>query len=250
MTHASLIDDSAAYRSPIFFIRDVLTYPLQRNGRPFLVVGSLILLLGEFIGTLQTLWFASLTSSLLIFAYLCGLYYELIEISSHEDDTVHSFPDLTELLDDIAWPTLKVLAVLLLSSWPMWAWYLWGDPEASVSSWVVPVLLGLATLYFPMAMLATVMHGTLLATSPHIVLPAIFRGGLLYLLAAGLIGGLYAGQWYSSHLLPENPWLAAGVRSVTSMYLLLTNARALGRLYLWKEEKLAWFRESEEPDEH
>lgn len=250
MPNDSLVDDLDEKTSPAAYVWDVLTYPFQRNGRPFLVVGTLIMILGEFLATYQTLGFVSLVASLLIFAYLCGLYLELIEISSHENDTVHSFPDLTDPLDDIAWPTITVLGVLLISHGPFLAWYVWGDPKAAATSWITPTLLGMGALYFPMAMLGTAMHGTWLATSPHIVLPAIFRSGVLYLFAAGLIGGLYTGQWYALDLLPENVWLAAPLRGFLSMVLLLSNARAIGRLYLLKEEKLAWFHEPEAAGEN
>jgi len=243
MPHASLVEDPDEEISPVSFAWDVLSYPFRRNGRPFLVVGTIILLLGEFLGNFQTLGFVGLVANLLIFAYLCGLYFELIEISSHENDTVHCFPDLTEPLDDIAWPTLKVIGVLLIAHLPLSAWYLWGDPEAASTAWVAPTLLGVAAFYFPMAMLGTVMHGTLLAASPHIVLPAIFRSGVLYFFAAVLISGLYAGQWYAADFLPQNVWLVGILKAVISMYLLLTNARALGRLYLRRENEIGWFRD-------
>jgi hypothetical protein len=101
-------------------------------------------------------------------------------------------------------------------------------------------LLGLGVVYFPMAILAVVILGYTGALSPHIVLPAIFRGGWIYWLGVMLLLLLYfigavvedifSGQIIIGHL----------IMAVVGSYTLMTNARILGVVYRERQEELGW----------
>jgi hypothetical protein len=101
-------------------------------------------------------------------------------------------------------------------------------------------LLGLGVVYFPMAILAVVILGYTGALSPHIVLPALFRGGWIYWLGVMLLLVLYfigsvvedifSGQIIIGHL----------IMAVVGSYTLMTNARILGVVYRERQEELGW----------
>jgi hypothetical protein len=101
-------------------------------------------------------------------------------------------------------------------------------------------LLGWGVIYFPMAILAVVVLGYTGALSSHIVIPAIFRAGLLYWLAVFLLLFLYMGQSLISSMLSGQMFIGSLVMSFIGSYALMTNARILGIIYREKQEELNW----------
>ncbi len=225
------------------FILDVLSYPFRKGGRNILIVGAILLILSQFGSIFPAV---GLFVTLFVFAYLCGLYFELVLLSTDDEGAIYSFPDLNDPLDDILLPTLKVLGVILISFAPLFAWLLWGDESAAYADGVTYGLVAWGIFYFPMAMLATVIVGTSTAGLPHIVLPSIVRSGPLYLLAAALVVGIYLLGASAHQFLSEWPLLTIPITSLLSMYVLMANARTLGLLFQRKEKDLNWFYSREE----
>jgi hypothetical protein len=115
---------------------------------------------------------------------------------------------------------------------------------------------GLGCLYFPMAFLAVAMKDTALAANPLIVIPAILRIPLDYLVVAALfiaifglrlLGDLVSGMAGDTALGTRDMatlWFSLVVQVAWAFfrfYLLTVNVRILGLLYNARKEQLGWF---------
>ena len=112
------------------------------------------------------------------------------------------------------------------------------------------------SFYFPMALLAVAMKDSVGAANPLVVVPAIFRVPLEYLVTVILLGvafgirvlggfvlTLFASDTYSTHSM-SHLLLSLGLSAFWSffvVYLLAVNMRTLGLLYLTKKERFGWF---------
>lgn len=218
------------------FALDILTYPFHKSGYPLFFVGVILILLSNFASVMPVVGgFASI----FIFAYLSGLFFELVNLSATDQEELYSFPDLSDPWEDIALPAIKVVGVIAISFLPLIAWEVWGDPESPNAGAIWYASVAWAALYFPMAMLATVIFGSLFGASPHIVFPAIFRSGGLYIVAALLVFALIALETFSGYFLPEGI-TGLIVSAFIVMFVMMTTARTLGLLYLRREDELGW----------
>jgi hypothetical protein len=112
------------------------------------------------------------------------------------------------------------------------------------------------SFYFPMALLAVAMKDSVAAANPLVVMPAIFKVPLEYLVTVLLLGTafgfrvlggfvltFFARDTYTTHSMSKL-LLSIGLSAFWSffvVYLLAVNMRTLGLLYLSKKEKFGWF---------
>ncbi len=225
------------------FILDVLSYPFRRGGRNMLVMGSILFGLLFVVGISPTL---GGMASLILMAYFCGIYFELLNLSTDPEGELFCFPDLSDPIEDVLLPFVQVVGVILIAFGPYIAWHFWGgnvehfSPLGPIST--SNILLVWGFVYFPMAMLATVLVGSLIGASPHIVLPGIVRSGYLYFIAIILLGAIFdLVETVLTHT-TANPLLVIPVTSFLCMYVLMAHARTLGLLYQRREEELGWFK--------
>jgi hypothetical protein len=222
--------------SDIPFALDIITYPFHQSGYPLFFVGAILICLSSLAIYAPVIGgFASL----FIFAYLSGLFFELVNLSATDQEELYSFPDLSDPWEDIALPAIKVIGVVAISFLPIIAWSFWGDPESTNADAISYASIAVAAIYFPMAMLGTVIFGSLIGAMPHIVFPAIFRAGGLYLVAVLLVFGLFCFGPLSLYFLPGG---VTGyiLAALIAMFVLMTIARTLGLLYLRREDQLGW----------
>lgn len=203
-----------------------------------LVVGTILFVISSLVSYSP---FLGGTASLFVFAYLCGLYFELVELSSDEDNELFTFPDISDPIEDIVLPTVKVIGVIIISFLPLIAWIIWGDDSLPLYNETIYALVALGIFYIPMAMLATITLGSLRGAMIHIVLPSIFKAGPLYLLAAFMLGAIYTAEAFAFCYLDQWPFVTIPIAAFIAMYALMTNARTLGLLLQRREEELGWY---------
>jgi pSer/pThr/pTyr-binding forkhead associated (FHA) protein len=112
------------------------------------------------------------------------------------------------------------------------------------------------SLYFPMALLAVAMKDSPLAVNPLVVLPAIFKAPLEYIVTVILMGIILAlynsgdsliGAIFPRGLTTHNMAKMFGFLAAWAfwfffqLYLLAVNMRILGLLYISKKRKFGWF---------
>lgn len=177
-------------------------------------------------------------ASLLLFGYFCAVYFKIIESSAVGGKEAPEYPELSNIMEDIIWPMLQIVIVILVSFGPAWGYLIYAGKDAHAG--MAFALTGLGILYAPMAMLAVVILGHMGALSPHIVLPAIFRAGWLYLAAVLLLLVIYGLQGVVANFLAGWFIIKFLILAFVSMYCLMANGRALGLIFRDRREELNW----------
>ena len=217
-------------------LKDILTFAWRGSGKYVLITCVILSVIADLAGLAPLI---GAIATLLLSGYFCAIYYQLIQSTATGDKEAPEFPDTSNIFEDIIWPMLQTLVVTVVSFSPYVGYVIWASDE-SANAIIAYGLLGLGVIYFPMAILAVVILGYTGALSPHIVFPAIFRGGWIYwvgvilLLALYFVGAfvedIFSGQIIIEHL----------VMAVVVSYTLMTNARVLGVVYRERQEELGW----------
>jgi hypothetical protein len=217
------------------FFTDVLSYPFRGGGKYILGIGTALFAISQ-VASLAPL--IGGVANLLLFGYFCATYFKIIESTAVNDREAPDFPEISSMMDDIVWPVLQILAALTLSFGPFVAYVTYAGED--LKELITYLLLGFGVFYAPMAILAMVVLGSAWALSPHIVLPAIYRAGGLYLAAIGLLIGLYMSESLISVLLDDLLILKFLILSVVGMYCMMANGRVLGLIFRQRREELNW----------
>ena len=217
-------------------VLDIVTYALRGSGKYILLFGAVLSVVRDLVSFAPLIgWIAAL----FLVGYFCAIYFEIIQTTATGGREAPAFPETSNIFSDLFWPMMQVIVVLLASFAPWLAYSILVDEDA-LNPLVVFGLLGLGVVYFPMAMLAVVVLGYMGAMSPHIVLPAIFRGGLLYWLSVFLLCLLYMAEVFIAALLSGHFIIGSLIMAAVGMYTLMTNGRILGIVYREREEELGW----------
>lgn len=217
-------------------LKDIVTFAWRGSGKYVLITCVVLSVVADLVGIAPMIGFIA---SLFLSGYFCAVYYQLIQSSATGGKEAPDFPDTSNILEDIIVPMLQICAVALVSFGPLVGYMIWAG-EASYNALIGYVLLGFGVAYFPMAMLAVVILGYTGALGPHIVLPAIFRGGWIYwvgvvmlfilYLAGTVVEGIFSGRLIIGNL----------IMAVVGSYTLMTNARILGVVYRERQHELGW----------
>jgi hypothetical protein len=217
------------------FFKDIASYPFRGKGRYIFITGVIFSLISD-LASLAPL--IGGIASLFLFGYFCATYFQMIESSATGGKEAPEFPELSNIMDDIIVPVLKVLLALLVSFGPVLAYTISSGNGAN--PWVSFPLLAFGILYAPMAILSIVILGSIGAISPMIVLPAIVRAGWLYMAAVGILLTIYGGEMIISSAL-GNLFIAKHlILAAIGMYCLMANGRALGLIFRDRREELNW----------
>ena len=217
-------------------LKDIFTFAWRGSGKYVMIICVALSLVADIVG------FSPLfggIATLLLSGYFCAIFYQMIQSTATGGKEAPEFPDTSDVFEDIIWPMLQTTAVIAVSFGPFMVHHFLTD-EPKSDSVLSYALLGFGVIYFPMAMLAVVILGYTGALSPHIVIPAVWRGGgtywfcvLLLVLLYGIsdwIESMFSGQIIVRHL----------IMAVVGSYSLMTQARILGVVYREKQEELGW----------
>lgn len=217
-------------------LKDILTYAYRGSGKYVLIVCVALSLAAKLAGIAPLV---GPIATLLLGAYFCALYFQMIQSSATGGKEAPEFPDTANFFEDIIWPMLQILMVGLVSFGPMIGYLFWTGEEHA-QPLVAWGLLGFGAIYFPMAMLAVVVLGHTGALGPHIVIPAIFRAGWLYGFAVLMLCLLYLAESAIESALSGLFLIKFIVLAFVGAYTLMTHARILGIVYRERQEELGW----------
>jgi pSer/pThr/pTyr-binding forkhead associated (FHA) protein len=226
----------------------VFAYPSKGAGPFVLVVCSIVMAaLGGPIGG----FFVFLTA--LFYGYLFAFMQNIIHSTASEDEELPSWP----AWDDLGGGALRLAGALVFSFGPaigLGMYALWNEePTAGVA--MIPAMI-FGCVYFPMALLAVAMKDSPLAGNPLVVLPAIVKVPLEYIVTVILLAVVICiergGELALAAIFPKGMlthridtlFEMFGARllwNVAALYLLAVNMRILGLLYVTKKRKLGWF---------
>jgi len=216
---------------------DISTYAFRGNGKYVLIIGAGISILADIVSFAGGLY--SLISLILLAGYICAVFFDIINSTATGNDEAPDFPEVSNVIEDVFEPLVHMLAASLVSFGPWLAYWHFTD-DAAINSSILYGLLGFGVIYFPMAMLAVVILGRLGGMSPHIVIPAIFRGGWLYWFAVLLICLLYFAELKASAIYGDQLILGTFIAAILGMFTIMTSGRILGIVYRDREEELDW----------
>jgi len=228
----------------------VFIYPFRGGGILILLVATLVFAaLGRFRGIF------SIVITVTAIGYLFSFMQTIIHSTVAGENEMPSLPGL----DDVLGGCFRLLGCILVSFGLAigLACVAFFSEEASAG-----VTIGLiaatafGSFYFPMALLAVAMKDSVGAANPLVVMPAIFRVPLEYLVTVILLGvafgirvlggfvlTLFASDTYSTHSM-SHLLLSLALSAFWSffvVYLLAVNMRTLGLLYLTKKDRFGWF---------
>jgi hypothetical protein len=224
-------------------------YPFRGSGLLMLIVSTFVLALMDYLGGSWLFLFLKIVA----YGYLFSFMQNLIHATANEEEQMPDLPGF----DDVLGGAMR-LAVTVLVSFGLPLTFtvlkLFEVVEVPPSALIATMVLG--CFYFPMAFLAVAMKDTALAANPLIVVPAMCKVPLGYLVTAlvvicifafrefgGAAAGLAASATYSTKDM-STLFMALGLRAVwslVSVYLLTVSMRILGLLYVTNKQKFGWF---------
>jgi hypothetical protein len=234
-----------------FFARfpGAFIYPFRGSGPLVLIVSTLVLAAMEFISA----GLFSVLTKIVAFGYLFSFMQNIIHATANEEEQMPELPGL----DDVFGGAFRLLVTVLMSfALPVAfaALKMFDVMDVPASAVIATMVLG--CLYFPMAFLAVAMKDTALAANPLVVVPAICRVPVAYLVTTLVVIGLFTlrrfgdiaafvaqGTSYSTRDM-STLFLSFAVRALwclVSVYLLTVSMRTLGLLYVTNKSKFGWF---------
>lgn len=241
-----LAEDISPVKKPEAFavqLTRAFIYPFKGNGIYLLIVATgvfvLLRLLANVICTIVLI-------ELLFLLYLCAYYVSVIASSAAGDDELPEWPDLTDIWSAIIKPILLLIGNGIVAFMPMFIWLhffaasLYTTDIASILTTAI-VFVILALLYIPMGMLAIAMFNSSEALNPLVIVKAIIKIPLRYLLACGLFFLVYYGHISVTGQLARFPIIGTAVQRFFSLYMMMVAMRILGLIYYANAKKIGWF---------
>jgi hypothetical protein len=180
------------------------------------------------------------------YGYLYSYLQNVIHTTAHGDEHEPELPDITDIGQDLVAPFIQLVCTIFLCFGPTIACLVWaigfdGGGIAIIGA-VATGLFG--CFYFPMAFLTVAMFDTVAGINPMVVIPAIFKFPLQYLVTFVLLALGIGVYWFGLRGLPELlpiPILPTIVGGFIFLYLLTVMSRILGLLYFVNRHRLGWF---------
>jgi hypothetical protein len=234
-----------------FFARfpSAFIYPFRGSGLLVLIVSTFVLAAMDFLGGSWLFLFLKIVA----YGYLFSFMQNIIHATANEEEQMPDLPGF----DDVFGGAFRLLVTVLMSFALPIAFAvlkLFDVMDVPASALIATMVLG--CLYFPMAFLAVAMKDSALAANPLIVVPAICKVPLAYLVTTLVVIGLFAlrrfgdiasflaqGTSYSTRDM-STLFLSFGLRALwclVSVYLLTVSMRTLGLLYVTNKQKIGWF---------
>jgi pSer/pThr/pTyr-binding forkhead associated (FHA) protein len=225
-------------------------YPALGSGVFVLIVCTIVTFGLGFLGR----GLISIFATVAYYGYLFSFMQNIIHSTASEDNEMPSWPSF----DDLGGCFLRFAAAAAISFGVPITLFIMGifSEEPGIGSTLLIPSWIFGAFYFPMALLAVAMKDTPLAVNPLVVLPAIFKAPIEYVVAVLLMGIILTLDHSGSPLIhaifpreltTHNMAKLFGYMAAKSfwyfldLYLLAVNMRILGLLYVSKKRKFAWF---------
>jgi len=219
---------------------DIFLYPFSAAAMLTLsVIFGVPLLLDIFAGLVGPFFmfvmFPGMIIKIILGLYLYWYLAECVRDSAaggiRAPDTIAKVPGIGDLFGQV----LKIFLCLLILAAPALLYY----QRPGTSSWLLWLLLVLADVLFPMALLAVIQFDSIFALNPLLLLGSIFRTIVPYLGLVLMLTGVVLLLKYLTEA-SRGSILARAALRVLSLYLALVGAHLLGRFYFRYKQKLNW----------
>jgi FHA domain-containing protein len=222
-------------------------YPLKGDGIILLMAGTVFFAIidaAKFFAMFAGLF--GLVAILILFilgtGYLTCYLQRIVASSGMGETNMPDWPDVSDLGSDVIGPFLQFLGITLVCFLPAMV-LTWLAPHHVWAEWLVVPAIVLGCIYFPMGFLAVAILDSVFAVNPLLVLPAIVKIPLEYLLTIFLFGAAVAvrlgGEWLLRTVVPYRI-VTSLIVGLIGLYVMLVLMRILGLLYLHKKHRLGW----------
>lgn len=224
-------------------------YPFKGSGLLVLIAATVV-----FAVLAQLSGLFALLLKLAAIGYLYTFMQNIIHATAAEEKEMPDMPGF----DDLFAACFRFIAtVVLCFGLPVGLGIAKAFFEVEIAPALILGAVVLGCLYFPMAFLAVAMKDDLMAANPLVVVPAMLKAPVEYLVTALLLSGVFAlrfagdlvsrtagGIAFSTRDISTVLFIFAGRAfwSLCSIYLLTVTMRILGLLYVAKKRQFGWFR--------
>lgn len=227
----------------------VFVYPFKGSGIFILIIAGIIF---SVLDVVNSIFF--LLMKMMVVGYIFTYMQSIIHSTAAGDEEMADLPPFDGLFGAF-FTFLGTFAISFAVPVALSAAKFLGEVEAIPMSAII-VTLVLSCLYFPMAFLAVAMKDSVMAANPLIVIPAIFKVPLEYLITSLIlmtvfgirtVSSLVSGEAQTAGMFTRNMstlFTTFGLRLLAmliSVYMLTVGMRVLGTLYLTKKRQLGWF---------
>lgn len=189
----------------------------------------------------------------IVFGFLFLYLQNIIHTTTADEKEPLGFPDATEFFGaafELGMTVLISFSIAIV----LFIARIFFEAEIPGAAMVAALIIG--CLYFPMAFLAVAMKDSVLAANPLVVVPAILKMPLEYLVTTILLMGVFGLRKLGEVLSAEATGVALSTRNtsefvialgaqavlaVASVYFLTVSVRILGLLYNRKKQQFGWF---------
>jgi hypothetical protein len=257
-------DSSEASSSFFSQLPSVFAYPFVQGGAARFFIGVIFFSLLSFISAYSVY---GLFLALFIAGYICAWFIGIIHATVNGEDALAAWPEFSDFWSDIVSPYFLVIGATLLCRLPAlaaFAGFLILEGESIydlfffIQALISPFAIGyaflpwygavtvisleiLGALYFPMAVLAVAMFGTLGAVNPRMVLGSIAKVPGPYAIVCFLFFVMTISALLCKLIFAFIPLLGAFFAYSLTFYLMVVQARILGLIYRTSQKQLAWF---------
>lgn len=187
-----------------------------------------------------------------LYGFVFLFMQNILHTTTSDEEEPLGFPDPSSL----GGAALQLAGTIVASFWLTIALIVarYYDMPIPVEAIIASVILG--AFYFPMALLAVAMKDSVMAGNPLIVIPAMMKAPVQYLVTAILmlsvfgvrrLGGILSGGAGTISMTTKDMsvlFISFGVQAIwalISVYLLTVTMRILGLYYNSAKDKLGWF---------
>ena len=218
-------------------VRQAHLYPLQGFG-PYVLVGSGLLSLIMYFT--MDLVFADLVFGVLMTTFIGAYAVGVLNASSQAATEPPDWPDMTMAYESVVLPAVRLLLSTTLAFGP--AVYFELNPMAG-AVFLNPLAWLFGALAWPMAVLSTTLHGSIVALNPIFLFQSVARIPKAYLYTAGANGAALAIEVWVFKAIPTLGFISLIMTTAMLVYLLMVQMRILGLLYYAHRRHLGWFDE-------
>jgi hypothetical protein len=181
---------------------------------------------------------------MIVSGFICAYLFKITRATANGEDEMPDWPSVADIADDMIRPYFLMLGTVAVGFFPVLVYALVCWRTALVYQQFVALgMLLLGMLYIPMGLMAVAVYDSADGLSPAIVIPAMFRTRMGYLVTCIVLLFLFLVRTIASVFISNIPVAIVPrvLEGIVSFYFLIVQMRILGLLFRAYADRLKWF---------